>query len=236
MQGTTHKCGGVALGAIASLAISKYTGVNVVETAMILTGASFGALLPDIDHKGSEIGRKLKPVASIVCKHTEHRGFTHTTLCAFIVSMVALALSSLLQATYSGTLTYRIVFGCILGFSAWVVFDTLLNSMRPKFVHNYTIRKILDLELPSLIVLCIFCIVFANALMATLYMFAWGISIGYFSHLLLDLFNPTGVPVLYPYSKQRFSVAKIRTGSHEHAVTFVCNGITIISIVTMVAL
>lgn len=234
MNGATHKCGGVALGAIASLAISKFTGITVPETAMILTGASFGALLPDIDHKGSEIGRKLRPVASIVCKHTDHRGFTHTTLCAFIVSMVALALTYGLQSIYTGSLISRVFAGVGLGFSAWIVFDTLLNSMRPKFVHNYHIRKLLDLELPSLIVLCIICIILSNGLMSIIYELAWGISIGYISHLVLDMFNPTGVPMLYPYSNHKYSVAKIRTGSHEGIVSMVCNSITVITLAMII--
>lgn len=234
MNGATHKCGGVALGAIASLAISKYTGITVTETAMIITGASFGALLPDIDHKGSEIGRKLKPLASLVCKHTDHRGFTHTPLCAFIVSMVALALTCGLQSIYTGSLASKVFAGVGLGFSAWIVFDTLLNSMRPKFVHNYHVRKLLDLELPSLLVLCVLCAVFSDSLMSTIYQLAWGVAIGYFSHLLLDMFNPTGVPMLYPYNRHKYSVAKIRTGSHEGAVSAVCNCITVVTLVMVV--
>lgn len=39
----------------------------------------------------------------------------------------------------------------------------------------------------------------------------WGYFVGYASHLLLDSFNPKGIPLLYPY-KLRFSFGKIKTG------------------------
>ena len=39
----------------------------------------------------------------------------------------------------------------------------------------------------------------------------WGIMIGYGSHLILDAFNPMGVPLLYP-CKIRFTFGKVRTG------------------------
>lgn len=46
-----------------------------------------------------------------------------------------------------------------------------------------------------------------------------GLGIGYFSHLLLDMLNPRGVPLAYPFFKKKFKVAKLRTDeSGEYVV------------------
>jgi len=39
-----------------------------------------------------------------------------------------------------------------------------------------------------------------------------GLTIGYLSHLLLDMCNPSGVPLFYPYQK-RYSIMRIKTSS-----------------------
>ena len=40
-----------------------------------------------------------------------------------------------------------------------------------------------------------------------------GVMSGYFSHLILDTLNPSGIMWLWPFSRRRFKVARIRTGS-----------------------
>ena len=55
-----------------------------------------------------------------------------------------------------------------------------------------------------------------------------GASIGYASHILLDAFNPKGVPLFYPY-KKKFSFGKIVTGTWaESLVLFISIGIFVI--------
>ena len=36
--------------------------------------------------------------------------------------------------------------------------------------------------------------------------------IGVASHILLDMFNPAGIPLLYPFASKRFHIANIRSG------------------------
>lgn len=43
---------------------------------------------------------------------------------------------------------------------------------------------------------------------------AAGIGLGYLSHLILDMFNPAGVPLLYPFIKKKYKIGKIRTGEN----------------------
>lgn len=55
---------------------------------------------------------------------------------------------------------------------------------------------------------------------------AEGILIGYFSHLLLDTFNPGGIMWLYPISKKYFHIAQIKTGTIGEVL--VAGGMTLV--------
>ncbi|SOC40559.1 metal-dependent hydrolase [Salinicoccus kekensis] len=81
MTGKTHITGGIAAG----LAYSYFSGMDPI----ILTGGGIiGALLPDICHSGSMIGRKLPVTSRIVNLIFGHRSFTHSLL--FLVIMAFL--------------------------------------------------------------------------------------------------------------------------------------------------
>ncbi|MBG9453114.1 membrane protein [Lysinibacillus sphaericus] len=81
MQGNTHIIGGIT----ASLAVAQISNDN----ALVLVGAGvIGALLPDICHGGSKIGRKLPIISKIVNTMFGHRSFTHSLLFLFLVGML----------------------------------------------------------------------------------------------------------------------------------------------------
>ena len=149
MVGKTHIAGGLALVSVSSVVLYK-TGMlssdqMVVQQATLLASAGLGALIPDIDMRGSKISRK-NPIISFFCRiFLTHRGFTHSPL-------------------------------ALLLFSAAVLYIT------KKLGYDYGIWA------------------------------GMGLSIGYASHILLDMFNPKGVPLLYPY-KEKFSFGKVVTGT-----------------------
>lgn len=45
--------------------------------------------------------------------------------------------------------------------------------------------------------------------------FVLGLLIGYASHLLLDALTISGIPLLYPFTRRTFRLAKLRTGKHD---------------------
>lgn len=57
-------------------------------------------------------------------------------------------------------------------------------------------------------------------LQALLPAYATPITIGYLSHILLDLFNPAGVPLLWPI-QQHFSIPIVQTGSFVEKILFI---------------
>ncbi|GAB0169465.1 metal-dependent hydrolase [Lysinibacillus sp. CTST325] len=81
MQGNTHIVGGIT----ASLAFAQISNDN----PLVLVGAGvIGALLPDICHGGSKIGRKFPVISKIVNTMFGHRSFTHSLLFLFLVGML----------------------------------------------------------------------------------------------------------------------------------------------------
>lgn len=81
MTGKTHILGGIAAG----LAYAHITN----ESPMILVGAGIvGALLPDICHSGSKIGRKLPFLSKIINAMFGHRTFTHSLLFLVLIALL----------------------------------------------------------------------------------------------------------------------------------------------------
>ncbi|MDE0584724.1 metal-dependent hydrolase [Planococcus sp. A6] len=81
MTGKTHITGGIA----ASLAFAQ---VSHYEPAILLIGGVAGALIPDICHGSSKIGRSLPILSKLISTLFGHRTFTHSLL--FLLLMTAL--------------------------------------------------------------------------------------------------------------------------------------------------
>jgi len=81
MTGKTHIVGGIA----ASLAYAQITNHDPI----IMLGAGvLGALLPDICHGGSKIGRKLPLLSKLINMLFGHRTFTHSLLFLVIIAIL----------------------------------------------------------------------------------------------------------------------------------------------------
>jgi inner membrane protein len=67
----------IALGAAAWFVAGPRLGLPALDPAML--GLSvLGALLPDIDHPKSWVGRRLRPLSTILAMFLGHRGITHS--------------------------------------------------------------------------------------------------------------------------------------------------------------
>ncbi|MED0661267.1 metal-dependent hydrolase [Bacillus smithii] len=75
MEGKTHIVGGLAAGAL-------YLNLRgaVGHEALFFGSLALGALIPDIDHTGSLIGRKVPLIDNIISTVFGHRSFTHSLL------------------------------------------------------------------------------------------------------------------------------------------------------------
>jgi len=79
MTGKTHIIGGMA----ASLAFAQ---VTYYDPVLLLGAGVVGAVIPDICHGGSKIGRTLPLLSKVVNVLFGHRSFTHSLLFLFIVA------------------------------------------------------------------------------------------------------------------------------------------------------
>lgn len=88
-----------ALGAAAWLVVAPHFGLSG-SAALPLGLAVGGALLPDIDHPKSWVGRRLAPFSSLIARLLGHRGITHSLVaagaCAWLLHTRGLAPSLIL--------------------------------------------------------------------------------------------------------------------------------------------
>lgn len=76
MSKTPHIIAGIAVGL---LLISKLE-LSPIRSLLCITTTTVGALLPDIDHPSSYIGRRLKLISYLLYKSFGHRTITHSLL------------------------------------------------------------------------------------------------------------------------------------------------------------
>lgn len=88
MMGYTHLAGGAYCGALAG----SLTGDAVVG----MTVGAIAGLLPDIDHPGSILGRRVQPVSVAIAIGAGHRGLTHTVWFCMAAAVAAMAGVSML--------------------------------------------------------------------------------------------------------------------------------------------
>ncbi|MDQ7003588.1 MAG: metal-dependent hydrolase [Ghiorsea sp.] len=82
MLGTSHRIMGFASGA----GLASFFGADVVGILTCSFVGSLGALAPDIDHRGSKVGRMFGPLSWLVSSLFKHRGFTHSLLMLLILA------------------------------------------------------------------------------------------------------------------------------------------------------
>lgn len=73
MTGKTHLSGGLAVAAIVSMAKQ----LPLEQGMVCIVGCAIGSLIPDIDHRGSTIGRRIKPISTVASAVAGHRSFFH---------------------------------------------------------------------------------------------------------------------------------------------------------------
>lgn len=226
MLGRTHIAGGVlAYGLVATI----LTPLSNSEIALGLTCTVLGSLIPDIDHAQSKISKSdilVGATSQAICSFTKHRGITHTPIGCVGFGLIGYFL-------VRAAVTYA---NANAAFMAAIIMFTLVHALGRRtslekfggiaaiivFIKYDAIAKILPV-LPSLVLpqgyeryigLCIFA--------------------GAVSHVLLDMFTPEGIMLLYPYRK-RFHIAKIRTGSkNEVALTTICMGLIALDLATLI--
>ena len=229
MVGKTHRMGGIAFGVLASTAFVAMGGAMPLVGACVLTsGSAIGSISPDIDKKGSMIGKKFPRIASIVESTLTHRGALHSLLGLFVFTLITVILSNLV-VNYSEDL--RVL---VFALSSAVAVMSVNYAVKGLFHlgHRRLTKKAKYQMDVAIIILCLVLSIAKVEILCSFFVYyVTGLVIGYFSHLVLDSFNPTGIKWLYPMKKS-ISLANIKTGSNAEGYVFkLCLAITLISTV-----
>ncbi|MEK4760838.1 metal-dependent hydrolase [Viridibacillus sp. FSL E2-0187] len=124
MTGNTHILGGITAG-LAFAQISNYDPLILIGSSVV------GALIPDICHSGSKIGRTFRITSKIVNKIFGHRSFTH--------SLLFLLLMSFVMNTYISN--ESITAGVLLGMVSHYILDMATkNGIKLFFPLKITVR------------------------------------------------------------------------------------------------
>lgn len=126
MMGYTHAAAGAAAGAAVGQMVGS-PGLGAVVGAL-------AALLPDIDHPGSVIGSRVRPVSVLLEFFSGHRTITHTIWFCLAVGLLAGFIGRMVAVTFTGLnfdpLPVAVV--AVLGSMTHLVLDALtLSGVKP---------------------------------------------------------------------------------------------------------
>lgn len=201
MLGKTHKYVGACCGIIATEQIiqAPITPEKIILGGMLISGSMIGALLLDIDHTGSTMGKKHPFISKITNFLFGHRGVTHAPLIWISLTLLLFYLNIIMP-----NLIRLLLVGCFCCFTIYRFLKFVLKKLNISKSKNIIISAILSIGgayyLSTL----------ENDFLKTTFTFIiLGIFIGAISHIFLDSFNPSGTPWLLPFSKKRFKFAKL---------------------------
>jgi inner membrane protein len=161
MNFKTHVIGGISAGVLANEAFIHYanpsgdTASQMLLGTMFVAGSVIGSILPDIDHRGSFIGRRMRiistplTVAGKVTKGAKklsntvtgrkgstdtiisHRGITHTPLLLMAIVSALLFLSHNLVSGFASLLFSYMSIGLGVGIASHILLDCLTKGGVP---------------------------------------------------------------------------------------------------------
>ena len=201
MTGSSHKAIGIACGAAYVIHSVKANGGIDPSALLVMATTPIGALMPDVDHKGSTYGKKVDKVKGTV-NHIARIG----VLCIAAFTAYVAIMGNIGLAVFVGLtlLTMSLVL---------MIFGRIGNSMNSNnFFTKH--RGIMH----TLFVPCVLTVLSwfmgEEAIVAVIL----GFNIGYISHLFADMLTKAGCPVLWPIATVPIRILKIRTGTTAETV------------------
>lgn len=123
MSGTNHVAGGIVFTGI----FCSFWDVNIFSDWRLLMVTGLFALLPDIDHTRSILGKAVYPVAKWMDRRFGHRTITHS----LIVFLGLTFLISFLETVYAGAYHLTLIF--FFAYLSHLIFDMMTRQGVPLF-------------------------------------------------------------------------------------------------------
>jgi len=147
MNHQAHRIGGICATTVATTILYNQTlGETSTHIAMgiAIAGGAIGALIPDIDHPSSKVGKKVKPVSVVINQVFGHRGFTHTILAFLLFVLGLFLLVGVIPVAYQGYY-FPFALGLMIGYASHLVLDMMTVSgvplLYPFSNHSFRIAK-----------------------------------------------------------------------------------------------
>ena len=200
MTGKTHKFIGIIAGGAAA-----YYGIAVLgspEHLFYLVAMPVGAMIADIDHDSSKIGRSRKHIM--------------TAVSTVFGALMIVAISFFLVDAYAKE---RLIPAIATVLMILVPFLLLTSIAKIEFIKKHLKFMVKHrglmhtLIMPALMFLATF---FITEL--TFKIVVTGLTIGYATHIFADMLTVRGCPIFYPFSKKNIKIMKIKTGTFNEYV------------------
>ncbi len=207
MTGKTHFAVGIATG---TAMVIYSVGINAPIYALGMITAPMGAMIPDIDHDMSKLGRNRKKIIR----------YLKLTIQTLLVIAVLVSIVGLITGTFRFALRYLItaVPVCIM---VLVASSSRFKEKFPFLTKHRGIMHTLVAPICMMLGSMNIELDFIKALIV-------GCALGYISHLIADALTVTGTPLAFPVSTENVRFASIRTGT---VFEYIGSGILMVAIV-----
>ena len=143
MNYRAHKIGGTCSGIIASalLFADNPSVLNIVSSLLIISGASLGSIMPDIDKPTSKVGRNIfiNPLSKVIHKQFGHRTITHSVILSVLFLSILVA-SSYMYKDIPFYFYSNFTIGFSVGYLSHLLLDALTVEGIPLF-YPFSKRK-----------------------------------------------------------------------------------------------
>lgn len=199
MTGVTHKKVGVAT-AVTSMSFlmfadSDFRLAKVPVYLCMIPLAAFAAVLPDIDMRNSEMGKKRVMYLTYI-------GATGMSVSVFALLAILYRSSKVLGSGFSFSLMLEdaVLKNCmflVAGGMTLIFIPLLLGTVIDNWKHRHETHSLTALGIVSIP------LVFLSGTPILFYL-VLGFSVGYGSHILADMFNTKGVALVSPFNESMF--------------------------------
>jgi len=210
MTGKTHKLIGIVAGGAAA-----YYGMTALQDPLhmfYIIAVPVGAMIADIDHDNSKLGRSRKAIMTAV-----------STLFA---SLAIVAVSFFLVDAYTNDRLMPAIGTVLLIALPFLILSSLSKT---KFIQNNLKFMVKHRGLMHTLIMPVFLYAATYFIKEpTFRILIIGLTIGYITHLLADLLTARGCPIFFPFSKVNIKFMQIKTGTAGEyiaaAILSVCVG------------
>lgn len=201
MMGVQHKVVGIGAGVAGAILIVNGQGEQL--GSLVAFTSVIGAMLPDIDHDRTKIGRKRKFITNL-------SGNALTILASAASIILILAIAGMVSGVLAAGINWdRLGTGAAIIMCVDIARKRIANSKNFKWMTKH--RGLMHTLVP-MIGIYLLMTVTPNKIW---YYSLFGILIGYGSHLFADMLTVEGCPILFPLSKSNFRFLKLSTKSNS---------------------